>query len=164
MSITNTIATYLIFLAYINLTKFESFISIAAVGHALRAFSYKGSSTSESSEGGFAKIAPSFFFFFFSLVLFSFFLFFFFWGGRGWWLGGSFLLLFFSWGSGVPVLPGWIHGPFQGYYQIILVVNERWVVFGEKDKHYYSFNVTKVTPSCGFQTLMLTFTISWLTA
>ena len=39
MSITNTIATYLIFLEYINLTKFEGLISIVAVGHALRAFS-----------------------------------------------------------------------------------------------------------------------------
>ena len=39
MSITNTIATYLIFLAYINLTKFEGLISIVAVDHALQAFS-----------------------------------------------------------------------------------------------------------------------------
>ena len=165
MSITNTIATYLIFLAYINLTKFESFISIVAVGHALRAFPYKGSSTSESSEGGFSKIAPSFFsFFFLSCPFFFFFFFLGGGGGRGWWLGGSFLFVVFFLGVGVPVLPGWIHGPFQGYYQIILVVNERWVIFGERDKHYYSFNVTKGTPSCGFQTLMLTFTISWLTA
>ena len=36
-----------------------------------------------------------------------------------------YFLLFYSWGLGVPVLPGWKHGPFQGYYQIILVVNER---------------------------------------
>ena len=38
MLFTHTIATYLIFLAYINFTKFENSLSIVAVGHALRAF------------------------------------------------------------------------------------------------------------------------------
>ena len=104
MSITNTIATYLIFLAYINLTKFESFISIVAVGHALRAFPYKGSSTSESSEGGFSKIAPSFFSFFFSLVLFSFF---FLGGGEGVVAGRVFSFFFFFWGGWGPSTP-WV--------------------------------------------------------
>ena len=42
MSITNTIATFLIFLAYIILTKFESLISIVAVGHVLQALSPRG--------------------------------------------------------------------------------------------------------------------------
>ena len=105
MSITNTIATYLIFLAYIILTKFESLISIVAVGHALRAFLYEGSSTSESSEGGFAKIAPSFFYPFFfsgflSFIIFLFLFFFFFLGGGGGVWAGLIFLLFFSWGWG----------------------------------------------------------------
>ena len=71
----------------------------------------------------------SFFFLFFSgsffhhFSFFSLFSFFFFGGGGG--LGGSFLFFVFILGWGVLVLPGWIHGPFQGYYQIILVVNER---------------------------------------
>ena len=72
-------------------------------------FPYEGSSTSGSSEGGFAKIAPSFFIFF-SPGLFGLFF------SRG---GGGGLVFFFLWvcvgGGGVVVLPGWLHMPLQGY-------------------------------------------------
>ena len=113
MSITITIATYLIFLAYINLI--------------LRGRIHKDSSL---------------FFFFFLSCPFLFFLFFLGgWGGGGW--ESLFFLLFFSWGLGVPVLPWWIHGPFQGYYQIILVVNERWVILGERDELSLLFQCNK---------------------
>ena len=108
MSITNTIATYLIFLAYINLTKFEGLISIVAVGHALRAFSLWRLVNKRVLRGRIRKDSSLFFFFFSffflsGLFFFFFFSFFFFGGGGG---GGA----------------------------------------------------------CGFQTLMLTCTISWLTA
>ena len=74
-------------------------LSIVAVGHTLRAFPYEGSSTSESSEGGFAKIAPSFFFFFF-IVSGTLFL--------GWVFCVYFLCVFFlggGWGEGVMGTP-----------------------------------------------------------
>ena len=148
MSITNTIATYLIFLAYIILTKFESLISIVAVGHAFRAFSLWRLVNKRVLRGRIRKDSSlSFFIFsFFSLVPFfhHFFFFFFFFGGGGGgvWVGLFFLLFFFlGVGGGVLVLPGWIHGPFQGYYQIILVLNERWVILGERDKPILLFSI-----------------------
>ena len=52
------------------------------------------------------------------------FFFFFFWGGGG---------------LGVVVLPGWLHVPLHGYYQIILVVNGILVNLGEGTNHHYSF-------------------------
>ena len=59
-----------------------------------------------------------FYLFFFLLVLVHFFSFFFLGGcGRVHFFGGE--------GRGVVVLPGWLHMPLQGYYQIILVVNGR---------------------------------------
>ena len=84
-------------------------------------FPYEGLSTSGSSEGGFAKIGPffSFFYLFFSSGPCPFFSFFFWgrlWAGPLFWEGE---------GRGVVVLPGWLHMPLQGYYQIILVVNGR---------------------------------------
>ena len=131
MSITNTIATYLIFLAYIILTKFESLISIVAVGHALRAFSLCRLVNKRVLRGRIRKDSSLFFYLFFSFFLwflfssfFFFFFFFFFFLGGGVWAGLFFFFVFIL-GWGVLVLPGWIHGPFQGYYQIILVVNER---------------------------------------
>ena len=77
-------------------------LSIVAVGHALRAFPYEGSSTSESSEGGFAKIAP----FFLSL-------------GPCFWVGFFcvfFVCFFLGEGGG---------GVGGGGYQIKLVINGR---------------------------------------
>ena len=156
MSITNTIATYLIFLAYIILTRFESLISIVAVGHALRAFSLWRLVNKRVLRGRIRKDSSLFFsiffFFFFSgsffFIIFLFFhfffpfFFFFFFGGGG---GGVWTSLFFFFvfilGWGVLVLPGWIHGPFQGYYQIILVVIERWVILGERDKPILLFSI-----------------------
>ena len=145
MSITNTIATYLIFLAYINLTKFEGLISIVAVGHALRAFSLWRLVNKRVLRGRIRKDSSLFFSFFFLwsffLFLFSFFFFFFFlgWGGG---LGGSFLFVVFflcGWGSRFSL--GGYMGPLQGYYQTILVVNERWVIFGERDKPSLLFSI-----------------------
>ena len=145
MSITNTIATYLIFLAYINLTKFEGLISIVAVGHALRAFSLWRLVNKRVLRGRIRKDS-SLFFFFFSLFFlsglfsFSFFLFFFFFLGGG--LRGSFLfVVFFLGGWGSQFSLGGYMGPLQGYYQTILVVNERWVIFGERDKPSLLFSI-----------------------
>ena len=144
MSITNTIATYLIFLAYINLTKFEGLISIVAVGHALRAFSLWRLVNKRVLRRRIRKDSSLFFFFFFlffSLVFFLFiFSFFFFGGGVG--LGGSFLFVVFffgGWGSRFSL--GGYMGPLQVYYQTILVVNERWVIFGERDKPSLLFSI-----------------------
>ena len=148
MSITNTIATYLIFLAYINLTKFEGLISIVAVGHALRAFSLWRLVNKRVLRGRIRKDSSLFFFIFFpfffsGLFFFSFFSFFFFFlvgGGGG--LEGSFLFVFFflcGWGSRFSL--GGYMGPLQGYYQTILVVNERWVIFGERDKPSLLFSI-----------------------
>ena len=151
MSITNTIATYLIFLAYINLTKFEGLISIVAVGHALRAFSLWRLVNKRVLQGRIRKDSSLFFFFFSlfflsGLFFFFFFSFFFFGGGggRGVWegLGGSFLFVVFflgGWGSRFSL--GGYMGPLQGYYQTILVVNERWVIFGERDKSSLLFSI-----------------------
>ena len=145
MSITNTIATYLIFLAYINLTKFEGLISIVAVGHALRAFSLWRLVNKRVLRGRIRKDSSLFFFFFFPFLfsgLFFFFFFFFFWGGGGGGLGGSFLFVVFflcGWGSRFSL--GGYMGPLQGYYQTILVVNERWVIFGERDKPSLLFSI-----------------------
>ena len=58
--------------------------------------------------------------------IFFFFFFFFYWGG-----GGG--------GGGVVVLPGWLHVPLHGYYQMILVVYGRLVILGEVTNHHYSF-------------------------
>ena len=144
MSITNTIATYLIFLAYINLTKFEGLISIVAVGNALQAFSLCRLVNKRVLRGRIRKDSSLFFFFFFpffSLVFFSFSFFFFFFGGGGG-LGGSFLFVVFflcGWGSRFSL--GGYMGPLQGYYQTILVVNERWVIFGERDKPSLLFSI-----------------------
>ena len=160
MSITNTIATYLIFLAYINLTKFEGLISIVAVGHALRAFSIWRLVNKRVLRGRIRKDSSLFFFFFsfFSLVFFSFFFFsfffFFFLGGGG--LGGSFLFVVFffgGWGSRFSL--GGYMGPLQ---------REMSNFWGKGQTIITLFNITKVKPSCGFQTLMLTCTVSWLTA
>ena len=167
MSITNTIATYLIFLAYINLTKFEGLISIVAVGHALRAFSLWRFVNKRVLRGRIRKDS-SLFFFFFSLFFlsglfsFSFFLFFFLGGGSQ--RVFSFCCFFLG-GLGVPVLPGWIHGATSG----LLPDNtgSQWEMsnfWGKRQTIITLFNITKVKPSCGFQTLMLTCTISWLTA
>ena len=147
MSITNTFATYLIFLAYINLTKFEGLISIVAVGHALRAFSLWRLVNKRVLRGRIRKDSSLFFFFFslfFSLVFFSFsfFSFYFFFGGGEGGLGGSFLFVVFflgGWGSRFSL--GGYMGPLQGYYQTILVVNERWVIFGERDKPSLLFSI-----------------------
>ena len=146
MSITNTIATYLIFLAYINLTKFEGLISIVAVGHALRAFSLWRLVNKRVLRGRIRKDSSLFFSFFsffflwsFFLFLFSFFFFFFGWGGG---LGGSFLFVVFflcGWGSRFSL--GGYMGPLHGYYQTILVVNERWVILGERDKPSLLFSI-----------------------
>ena len=156
MSITNTIATYLIFLAYINLTKFEGLISIVAVGHALRAFSIWRLVNKRVLRGRIRKDSSLFFFFFFLFFsLWSFFLFF--WGGGGVW-EGLFFLLFFSLvvgGLGSPWVDTWGH------------FKERWEMsnfWGKGQTIITLFNITKVKPSCGFQTLMLTCTVSWLTA
>ena len=164
MSITNTIATYLIFLAYINLTKFEGLISIVAVGHALRAFSIWRLVNKRVLRGRIRKDSSLFFFFFsffslvfFSFFFFSFFFFFFFLGGGGVW-EGLFFLLFFSLvvgGPGSPWVDTWGH------------FKERWEMsnfWGKGQTIITLFNITKVKPSCGFQTLMLTCTVSWLTA
>ena len=147
MSITNTIATYLIFLAYINLTKFEGLISIVAVGHALRAFSLWRLVNKRVLRGRIRKDSSLFFFLFFFpfFFLWSFFLFFFFFfflgGGGEVWEGLFFLFFFFlcGWGSRFS-LSGYM-GPLQGYYQTILVVNERWVIFGERDKPSLLFSI-----------------------
>ena len=148
MSITNTIATYLIFLAYINLTKSEGLISIVAVGHALRAFSPWRLVNKRVLRGRIRKNSSlfffSFFFFLWSFFSFSFFFFFFFffffWLGGG--LGRSFLfVVFFSCGWGTRFSLGGYMGPLQGYYQTILVVNERWVIFGERDKPSLLFSI-----------------------
>ena len=81
-------------------------------------FPYEGSSTSESSEGGFAKIAPSFFFsFFYFFIFFSL--------GPCFWVGFlCFFLcvfLFFFFGGGGEGGYGYS----QGGYQIKLVINGR---------------------------------------
>ena len=167
MSITNTIATYLIFLAYINLTKFEGLISIVAVGHALRAFSLWRLVNKRVLRGRIRKDSSLFFFFFsifFSLVFFLFLFLFFFVGGGGSGRVFSFCCFFLRW-LGVPVLPGWIHGATSG----LLPDNtgSQWEMsnfWGKGQTIITFFNITKVKPSCGFQTLMLTCTISWLTA
>ena len=68
-------------------------------------FPCEGSSTSGSSEGGFAKIVPSFFFLL--VNFFFFFLFSFFWGGLGWvvffvgFFVVFFVVVFFFLGGGV---------------------------------------------------------------
>ena len=57
-----------------------------------------------------------------------------------------FVLFFFFWGGGglgVVVLPGWLHVPLHGYYQIILVVYGRLVILGEVTNHHYSFLLQK---------------------
>ena len=68
---------FLIFLAYLISLNLNLPVCFVTVSHALQAFSYEGSSTSGSSKGGFAKIAPSSRFFFFSFFFFFFFFFFF---------------------------------------------------------------------------------------
>ena len=168
MSITNTIATYLIFLAYINLTKFEGLISIVAVGHALRAFSLWRLVNKRVLRGRIRKDSSLFFSFFPFFSLWSFFLFFFFFfffGEGGGFSEGLFFLLFFSWVVGGPSSP-WVD---TWATSGLLPDNtgSQWEMsnfWGKGQTIITLFNITKVKPSCGFQTLMLTCTISWLTA
>ena len=127
----NTIATYLIILEYINFTKFEIPLSIVAVNHALRALSLLGLVNKRVLRGRIREDNSPFFF------LFSLF-FFFIWVLVFCVLGGGvvcfWVLIFRGGGGGVVVLPGWL--------TIITL-----------------FYIAKVKPSSGFQTLMLTFTI-----
>ena len=70
-------------------------------------------------------------------------------GGLGWvvffvgFFVCFFVVVFFFFlgggGLGVVVLPGWLHVPLHGYYQIILVVYGRLVILGEVTNHHYSF-------------------------
>ena len=97
MSNTNTIATYLIILEYINFTKFEIQLSIVAVGHALRALSLLGLVNKRVLQGRIRKDSSPFFFFFFSSFFLS--------GSLGFfcgWGGGvvCFWVLFFRGGGG----------------------------------------------------------------
>ena len=136
MSITNTIATYLIILAYINFTKFENLIKYCCCRQRLTSLSLWRLVNKRFLRGRIRKDSSLFFFtFFFSWSLFFFFLFFFFFfflrrglfflGGGSFFLSlvlGVFLLFFwggvlfdvvswvpwFGWG-GVVVLPGWLH-------------------------------------------------------
>ena len=62
MSNTNTIATYLIILEYINFTKFEIPLSIVSVGHALRALSLLGLVNKRVLRGRIRKDSSPFFF------------------------------------------------------------------------------------------------------
>ena len=156
MSITNTIATYLIFLAYIILTKFESLISIVAVGHALRAFSLWRLVNKRGLRGRIRKDSSLFFYLFFFFFFFGFlsFIIFFFGGGGG--LGGSFLFVVFFLGVGDPGTP-WVD---TRSVSGLLPDNtgSQWEMcnFGRKGQTNITlFNLTKVKPSCGFQTLML---------
>ena len=66
--------------------------------------------------------------------------------------------------KGIVVLPGWF--PLQGYYQIYC--NRRWIIWGGGGAtihHYSSLYISKANltsrSECDFQTLILTFTISW---
>ena len=95
MSITNTIATYLIILAYINFTKFENLIKYCCCRPRLTSLSLWRLVIKRFLRGRIRKDSSLFFFtFFFLLVLvffFSFFFGFFFWGG----------VCFFFFGGGV---------------------------------------------------------------
>ena len=114
MSITNTIATYLIILAYINFTKFENLIKYCCCRPRLTSLSLWRLVIKRFLRGRIRKDSSLFFFtFFFLLVLVFFFLFFFFFffeaGFFFFFLGGSFFLSlilgfffsFFFWGGGV---------------------------------------------------------------
>ena len=166
MSITNTIATYLIILAYINFTKFENLIKYCCCRPRLTSLSLWRLVNKRFLRGRIRKDSSLFFSLFFLLVLVFFFVFFFFFfvfflmrglffwgffysvsGPWGFFLlflgGGSFLLLFLGSrglgggrGSGTPWL---VTSALQGYYQIILVVNGRWVILGEGTNHHYYF-------------------------
>ena len=170
MSITNTIATYLIILAYINFAKFENLIKYCCCRPRLTSLSLwrlvnkrflRGRIRKDSSLFFFTFFFSwSLFFFFFFFFFFSFFFwggfFFFFWGGgvlfsvsgpwvffSFFWGGGSFLLLFLGsrglGGGGGSGTPWVVTSALQGYYQIILVVNGRWVILGEGTNHHYYF-------------------------
>ena len=164
MSITNTIATYLIFLAYIILTKFESLISIVAVGHALRALSLWRLVNKRVLRGRICKDSSLFFIFFFLFFSgsffhhFSFFFFFFFFFGGGGGSGRVFSFFFcFYLGVGGPGTP-WVD---TRAVSGLLPDNtgSQWEMsnFGRKGQTNITlFNLTKVKPSCGFQSLMLT--------
>ena len=170
MSITNTIATYLIILAYINFTKFENLIKYCCCRPRLTSLSLWRLVNKRFLLGRIRKDSSLFFFTFFfswSLFFFLFFFFFFFFFlrrvfflvGASFFLSlvlGVFFLFFFffflgggvffvvvSWvpwfgwgGSGTPWL---VTSALQGYYQIILVVNGRWVILGEGTNHHYYF-------------------------
>ena len=140
MSITNTIATYLIILAYINFTKFENLIKYCCCRPRLTSLSLWRLVNKRFLRGRIRKDSSLFFFTFFSpgpyFFLFFFFLFFFeagfvlFFGGVLFTVSGpsGFFLLFFlgggvffvvvswvpwfGWG-GVVVLPGWLHLHFR---------------------------------------------------
>ena len=143
MSITNTIATYLIILAYINFTKFENLIKYCCCRPRLTSLSLWRLVIKRFLRGRIRKDSSLFFFtFFFLLVLVFFFLFFFFFffeagfvfffGGGSFFLslilgfffsfffggGGVFFVVvswvpWFGWGGGVVVLPGWLHLHFR---------------------------------------------------
>ena len=91
MSITNTIATYLIILAYINFTKFENLINYCCCRPRLTSLSLWRLVNKRFLPGRIRKDSSLFFFHFFfswSLFFFSFF-FSFFWGGFFFWGGGG---------------------------------------------------------------------------
>ena len=166
MSITHTIATYLIILAYINFTKFENLIKYCCCRPRLTSLSLWRLVNKRFLRGRIRKDSSLFFFTFFPLVLFFSFFSFFFWGGGG----GSFFpffclwsLFFFSffgggglfcccflgpevWGGGCGT-PWVVTSALQGYYQIILVVNGRWVILGAGNKPSLLFS----SPSFGFK-------------
>ena len=169
MSITNTIATYLIILAYINFTKFENLIKYCCCRPRLTSLSLwrlvnkrflRGRIRKDSSLFFFTFFSPgpcffSFFFFFFFFLRRGLFVFFFFGGGPFFclWSLGFFLLFFFLgggsfcccflgpvvWVGGGSGTPWVVTSALQGYYQIILVVNGRWVILGEGTNHHYFF-------------------------
>ena len=170
MSITHTIATYLIILAYINFTKFENLIKYCCCRPRLTSLSLWRLVNKRFLRGRIRKDSSLFFSLFFSSCPFFLFFFFFFWEGVGesffpffclcslffspFFLGGgSFLLLFLGsrglgggggLGSGTPWV---VTSVLQGYYQIILVVNGRWVILGGGNKPSLLFS----SPSCGFK-------------
>ena len=136
MSITHTIATYLIILAYINFTKFENLIKYCCCRPRLTSLSLWRLVNKRFLRGRIRKDSSLFFFTFFFLLsfffFFSFFSFFlFFWGGAGglfflfsvsapcfspffFFLGGGVFFVVVSWvpwfgGGWVVVLPGWLH-------------------------------------------------------
>ena len=169
MSITHTIATYLIILAYINFTKFENLIKYCCCRPRLTSLPLWRLVNKRFLRGRIRKDSSLFFSLFFPFVLFIlFFLFFFFWGGGGGLFflfsvsGPCFFFSFFFFGGGGlfcccflgPVVwgggcgtPCVVTSALQGYYQIILVVNGRWVILRGGNKPSLLFS----SPSCCFK-------------